>query len=46
MSEQTSEYDPVPGTAREALERWDKGESVFTIEMGQLAYRYPARRHD
>ena len=35
MSEQAkSDYDPVPETAREALERWDRGESVFTIEMG------------
>lgn len=29
-------YDPVPETVTDALERWDKGESVFSVEMGGL----------
>lgn len=29
-----------PETAKEALERWDKGEAVFTIEMGGLGPAY------
>lgn len=29
-----------PKTAREALEKWDTGESIFTVEMGGLGPGY------
>ena len=29
-----------PNTAKEALEKWDKGEAVFTIQMGGLGPGY------
>ncbi len=40
MSEQTQIPNLIPETAREALERWDAGEPVFTAEMGGLGPGY------
>lgn len=44
------EYDPVkasiyPATAKEALRRWDSGQSVFTVEMGGLGPGYEQAIH-
>jgi hypothetical protein len=33
-------YDPIPETCEEALARWDRGEPVFTAEMGGLGPGY------
>lgn len=40
MSDQTEIPSLIPETAREALEQWDAGESVFTAEMGGLGPGY------
>lgn len=45
MDVQTESHTPcpralIPDTAKEALARWDAGESVFTIEMGGLGPGY------
>ncbi len=34
-----------PETAKEALERWDENENIFTIEMGGLGPGYEQRIH-
>lgn len=34
------EYDPYPISAQDAVERWDKGETIWTIEMGGLGPGY------
>ena len=37
----TNEYrDPIPETVYEALERWDAGKPVFSVEMGGLGPSY------
>lgn len=42
MSEKqpTIPLDPIPETVAEALARWDRGESVFSVEMGGLGPSY------
>ena len=35
----------IPKTAAEALEKWDKGESVFTVEMGGMGPGYEQAIH-
>lgn len=46
MSEEKEELDaanawhPYAATAREYLERWDKGEAVWTLEMGGIGPGY------
>ena len=39
MSETTT-YDPIPETCEEAVAKWDRGEGVFTAEMGGLGPGY------
>ncbi len=34
-----------PDTAKDALDKWDKGENVFTIEMGGLGPSYEQAIH-
>ena len=36
----TPTYNPIPETVAEALERWDAGETVFTVSMGGLGPGY------
>lgn len=35
-----AEVDLVPETCAEALEKWDRGEPVFTVEMGGIGPGY------
>lgn len=35
-----SDYEPYPATAREYVEQWDKGGTVWTIELGGLGPGY------
>lgn len=40
MIDSTTRFDPIPETCSEALAKWDKGEPVFTVEMGGLGPGY------
>lgn len=37
--------DPVPETCADALAKWDKGEAVFTVEMGGIGPGYEQTIH-
>lgn len=36
----TIDHDPIPETVADALEKWDSGRPVFSIEMGGLGPGY------
>jgi len=39
-NEPAKQYDPYPKNAREAVDQWDAGETVWSIEMGGLGPGY------
>lgn len=40
MSGSQEQYDPIPLTCRDALNAWDAGKSVFSVEMGGIGPGY------